>query len=267
MNLKNNYLTKNDCYKSGRIIPVKGLMIHSVGCSQPKASVFMNNWNKPGLQVCVHGFIEPNGDVNLTLPCMETSGKAMRGWHGGGASNNTHLGFEMTEPASITYKGGATWVDNNPAVTKAHVLATYKTAVELFAELCKFHKLNPLADGVIISHHEGNQRGIASNHGDTEHIWNKFGLTMNQFRKDIYNKMNNQIEEDEDMTQEKFNEMMNAYLVQLAKEEPGNWSADARKWAESNGVINGDSEGRKMYRKFLTREEAAQILFNLHGKK
>lgn len=42
-----------------------------------------------------------------------------------------------------------------------------------------------MADGVIISHSEGGKRGIASNHGDVEHIWNKFGITMNQFRNDV----------------------------------------------------------------------------------
>ena len=42
-----------------------------------------------------------------------------------------------------------------------------------------------MADGVIISHREGCRRGIASNHGDVEHLWSKFGLAMAQFRKDI----------------------------------------------------------------------------------
>ena len=30
MKLVQNFLTKNDCYKSGRKITVKGLMLHSV---------------------------------------------------------------------------------------------------------------------------------------------------------------------------------------------------------------------------------------------
>ena len=58
MKLVQNFLTKNDCYKSGRKITVKGLMLHSVGCSQPNASVFVKNWNRSGLEACVHGFID-----------------------------------------------------------------------------------------------------------------------------------------------------------------------------------------------------------------
>ena len=41
MNLVQSILTKNPCYTAGRKITVKGLMLHSVGCSQPKASVFI----------------------------------------------------------------------------------------------------------------------------------------------------------------------------------------------------------------------------------
>ncbi len=54
--------------------------------------------------------------------------------------------------------------------TKVHVLATYRYAVELFAHLCQQFGSDPMADGVIISHSEGCRRGIASNHGDVEHL-------------------------------------------------------------------------------------------------
>lgn len=185
MKLIQNYLTKSGCYKAGRKITVKGLMIHSVGCPQPKASAFINNWNKSDANACVHAIVEPNGNVYQTLPWEH------RGWHCGGDANGTHIGVEMTEPATIRYTGGACWTETgNGRNTESHVLATYKYAVELFAYLCRTYKLDPLADGVIISHSEGCRRGIASNHGDVEHIWNKFGLTMAQFRKDIKAAMN-----------------------------------------------------------------------------
>lgn len=64
-------LTKNPCYIAGRKITVKGLMLHSVGCPQPSAMVFVKNWNPPanGREVCVHGFIDANtGEVYQTLP-------------------------------------------------------------------------------------------------------------------------------------------------------------------------------------------------------
>ena len=73
------------------------------------------------------------------------------------------------------------------ATAKAVAKRTYEAAVELFAMLCKQYGLNPTADGVIISHKEGHSRGIASNHGDLEHLWTQLGMgyTMDGFRQAV----------------------------------------------------------------------------------
>lgn len=188
MKLVQSILTKNPCYTAGRKITVKGLMLHSVGCPQPKASVFINNWNKASFDTaCVHGFIDGNdGTVYQTLPWNH------RGWHAGGAANNTHIGVEMCEPGCIKYTSGSSFTCSDLATAKAVAKRTYNSAVELFAMLCKQYSLNPLGDGVIISHKEGHARGIASNHGDPEHLWKGLGLayTMSGFRQDVKAAMN-----------------------------------------------------------------------------
>ena len=195
MNIIKSIVTQSDCYKTGQKITVKGLMLHSVGCDQPSAQAFVKKWNKSGGEVCVHALIDGNdGSVHQTLPWNH------RGWHCGSkdktdyykkrSGNNTHIGVEMCEPSSIKYTGsGSAWTDLDSAKTKATVMRTYNAAVELFAYLCKTYNLNPLADGVIVSHSEGYKRGIASNHGDVEHIWKKFGLTMDKFRADVKSAM------------------------------------------------------------------------------
>ena len=191
MKLVQSIMTKNPCYTAGRKITVKGLMLHSVGCPQPNASVFIKNWNTPSYgTACVHGFIDGNdGTVYQTLP------QNHRGWHCAsgpkGSGNNTHIGVEMCEPASIRYTGGSSFTCSNLSAARTSVKKTYEAAVELFAYLCKLYGLNPTADGVIISHREGHARGIASNHGDPEHLWNGLGMgyTMNTFRKDVKEKM------------------------------------------------------------------------------
>ena len=187
MKLIESILTKNPCYTAGRKITVKGLMLHSVGCSQPKASVFINSWNSASYdRACVHGFIDANdGTIYQTLPWNH------RGWHCGsgskGSGNNTHIGVEMCEPACIRYTGGSSFTCSDTATAKACAERTYQAAVELFAMLCKEYGLDPLADGVVISHKEGHSRGIASNHGDPEHLWTqlKMGYTMDTFRKAV----------------------------------------------------------------------------------
>lgn len=66
--------------------------------------------------------------------------------------------------------------------------------------------------------------------------------------------------EEEEMTQQEFNERMEAYLKALAQRDPADWSAEARAWAEKTGLIAGDETGNRQYRSFLTREQLAVLL-------
>lgn len=191
MKIIKSILTKNPCYTAGRKITVKGLMLHSVGCAQPAAQAFVRMWNSPSYgAACVHSFIDSNtGTVYQTLPWNH------RGWHCGsgrnGSGNNTHIGVEMCEPATIRYTGGSTFTCSNLADARVCARRTYNAAVELFAYLCKEYSLDPMKDGVILSHAEGNARGIATNHGDPEHLWRGLALpySMNTFRKAVKLKM------------------------------------------------------------------------------
>lgn len=183
MEIVESLLMQNPCYRAGQKITVKGLMLHSVGCSQPSAEVFIKKWNNPNApNVCVHGFIDGNtGKIYQTLPWEH------RAWHAGGSANNTHIGVEMCEPACIKYTGGSSFSCSDREVALAVVKRTYDAAVELFAYLCKKFDLDPLADGVIISHKEGHDRGLASGHGDPNHLWDGLGAgyTMDGFRRDV----------------------------------------------------------------------------------
>lgn len=184
MKIIESLLTKNPCYTAGTKITVQGLMLHSIGCAQPKASVFVEGWNSETYtRACVHAFIDGNtGDVYQTLPWDH------RGKHAGGAANNTHIGVEMCEPSYIKYNAnGTSFTATDLAKARESAAITYKSAVELFARLCEQYNLNPLADGVIIGHVEGHARGVASNHADPTHLWKGLGLpyTMDTFRSDV----------------------------------------------------------------------------------
>lgn len=180
-------LTNNPCYQAGKKIKVSGLMLHSVGCPQPSANAFVRQWNSPNAsRACVHAFIDGNtGQVYQTLPWDH------RAWHCGGDANSTHIGVEMCEPACIKYTQGASFTCSNQEEAGALVKRTYEAAVKLFAFLCKKYNLDPLADGVIISHKEGHGRGVASGHGDPEHLWKGLNTayTMDGFRKAVKQEM------------------------------------------------------------------------------
>lgn len=182
MKITKSILTKNPCYKAGETIKVKGVMLHSVGCPQPSAMAFIKSWNASNATVCVHSFIDgDSGEVYQTLPWD------YRGWHCGGDANGTHIGIEMCEPNCIEYTSGANFTCNNKIKAKNSLKITYYSAVELFAYLCEKYDLDPLKDGVIVSHAEGYKRGVASNHADPTHLWSKLGTgyTMDGFRKDV----------------------------------------------------------------------------------
>lgn len=63
--------------------------------------------------------------------------------------------------------------------------------------------------------------------------------------------------------QQTFNNQMAVYLEELATKDPGSWSADARKWAENKGIIQGDIKGNMRYKSFITREELIVLLYRL----
>ena len=217
INVVEAFATKNRCYQVATPLRPQGMMLHSIGCPQPNAAVmarYYNQYQPGGQSVCVHGFIQRDGTYYQTLPYN------LRAWHCGGSANQTHIGIEMTEPASIVYTGGASWRDLDPAATEAHVRGTYAAAVELFAQLCEQYALDPLADGVIISHAEGAARGVASRHADPTHLWRAFGLTMDGFRAAVAEAMaaKNTVEEDDDMIRyHSIDEMPSYYREEAAQ--------------------------------------------------
>lgn len=185
MNLHKLLLVNNDCYKSGRSITPRGVMIHSTGSNNPWLKRYVgpddgqlgknqynNHWNMGGVGACVHAFIGKldNGQIATykTLPWN------MRGWHCGsgvkGSGNDSHIGFEICEDG---------------LADSAYFDKVYREAVELTAYLCGEYNLDPLADGVVICHCEGYKRGIASNHSDVMNWFPKHGKDMDMFRRDV----------------------------------------------------------------------------------
>lgn len=187
MKLTKKYVTNNMHYKNNRIINVSSLVLHSVGTPQPSPDVFYKVWNTDTNQYLAQIVVGTDTAYEV-LPCTSTKGKAVFCWHVG-THNSKSIGVELTEPSTIKYTKGAQFDDLDPENTEAHVLKTYENAVDIFAQLCKIHNLDPTLDGVILSHKECHARGIGTNHGDPEHLWSRFGLSLDQFRIDVSDKL------------------------------------------------------------------------------
>ena len=181
MNLHKLLLINNACYKAGRTITPKGIMVHSTGANNPNLKRYVgpddgllgenqynNDWNQStpdGRQVCVHGFIGKLADGSIAA--YQTLPWNWRGWHCGGSGNDTHIGFEICEDGLSD---------------SSYFSAVYKEAVELCVYLCKQFGLS---EKDVICHCEGYKLGIASNHGDVMHWFPKFGKSMNTFREEV----------------------------------------------------------------------------------
>jgi hypothetical protein len=149
--MKQLFLTENNCYISGASLTPKGIMVHSTAANNPNLSRYVgpddgflgvnsnnNHWNQPkpdGLSKCVHAFIGKLIDGSIAT--YQTLPWSMRGWHGGGSVNNTHIGFEICEDAL------------NPN-DRDYFDKVYWEAVWFCVYLCKMFAFDPLHDGVLI---------------------------------------------------------------------------------------------------------------------
>ena len=189
MDLNKLYLTENECFKAGKSMTPKGIMVHSTGANNPNlrryvgpndgklgVNTYGNHWNQArpdGRQVCVHAFIGKLADGSIatyqTLPWNYV------GWHSGNgflgkaknANNTGYIGFEICE---------------DDLKDAEYFSAVYKEAVELCVYLCREFGISPYS---IIDHSEGRRLGIASNHADVGHWFSKHGKSMDKFRADV----------------------------------------------------------------------------------
>lgn len=284
-------MKNSTCYKQTRVMTPLGVLWHSTGCNNPTLKRYVqphesdsnynemiallgknkynNDWNHIDHQAGLNCWIGKLADGSVTT--VQTLPWDYRPWGCGsgskGSCNNGWIQFEICE---------------DDLKNKDYFDIVYKEACELTAYLCKMYNLNPKGTvkvngvnvPVILCHADSYKLGFGSNHGDVLHWFKLYGKTMDDVRNDVWALMNStnivtpevpvikpEVKEEEEMTQEQFNIMMNNWIADQAKKAPGDWSADARAWGEKNGLINGDTSGNKMYKKMLTREEFISVLY------
>lgn len=248
------YLTNNACFNNGNFI-VKGVMVHSTGCNNPNVKRYVpgnermgyntngNHWDQyapGGRKVCVHGFLGKfaNGSIGFvqTLPWNKIA------YHCGGDANYSHISFEICEDDLS---------DEN------YCMKTYILAVEIVSMLCKKYNLNPNKKGVIVCHSEGYKLGIASNHGDIMHWWPKFGLNMDQFRKDVINKMKEEVEMTEEDIRKIVRDEYNKIMLEIENENADSWALPYIKEGIALGLTSSlDGKTMERPKSAITRQEA-----------
>lgn len=227
------YLTRNKYYSSPKTMKPTMIYVHSTGANNPNIKRYVqptegvderiginqygNSWNNPN-SYCVHAFIGKLADG--TVEAVQTLPWNYQGCHtGNGTTNKCALGFECCED-------GLT--DAN------YARQVYDKAVELCAYLCTQFNLDPLKD--IYAHGEANKIWKGSDHVDPLHWWPKFGLTMDKFRADVKERM-----EDENMTGEEIYKRMMEYLRTLPTSDYAIESS--QKGVKAGIFADGDKDG------------------------
>lgn len=243
MNLHKVLATNNWSYTHGyNMSKILGIMVHSTGCNNPNLRRYVGpddgllgttstgNWNQLYIygklnKISVHAFIGKLKDGTVaTYQVQEWNRKCNHCGVGtsGKSGNTNYISFEICE---------------DDLKSKEYFEAVYKEAVELCAYLCELYNLNPLTQ--IVCHSEGYKKGFASNHADVMHWFPKYGKSMDTFRVDVYNEM-----EDNNMTDEKFAEMMERYMANKSKEEVPNWAKEEFAKAKEMGITDGSAPMR-----------------------
>lgn len=195
----------SDCYKtkggSKAKYPAKpaGIVVHSTGANNTSLARYVqpsktdenyinllnvigknknkNSWNR-GVSKSTHYMIGKLADKTVAtaqmLPediCAWGVGSGKKGSYN---YNPMYIQFEICE-------------DN--LKNEDYFKAVYKEATELCADICKRYGWD---SSVIVSHHGAYLKGYASNHADIDHWLKKYGLTMDNFRKDVTKILNSE---------------------------------------------------------------------------
>ena len=284
--------TNSTCYKNTELMNPVGVLWHSTGANNPTLKRYvqplesdvnynalinligknpnLNDYNHASYQSGLNAWIGKltNGSV-ATIQSMPRN-YAPWGCGSGrkGSCNNGWIQFEICE-------------DNLNDL--AYFNRVFEEGCQLTAYLCHLYKIDPRGvvtkNGIkiptILCHADAYKLGMGSNHGDVLHWFAKYGKTMEDVRARVSEILNltttttlnkptaiiKPVEEEEEVTQEQFNNMMNTWIAEQAKKDASAWSAEAREWAERNSLVSGDTNGQKMYKKVLTREELVAVLY------
>jgi len=172
-----------------RTAELDSIEIHSIGTAQDEAEAIASymNQNSPG--GIVHEICDAKEERKTVILLPEDN----LAWADAGYGNQHSYTMELAESDQMEYiPNSADYIVKDEAILKEDIFRVYNTAVVRVAELCikwGFDPSEKLTNGLhrVYSHKEAHTKGLASNHGDPDHIWERFGLSMTKFRRDVKN--------------------------------------------------------------------------------
>lgn len=280
--------TQSTCYKGTRKMQVKGVLWHSTGANNPNLRRYVQpsdndpnkaellrllgknssgtDWNHVSVEAGLNCWIGKLADGSVAT--VQTMPWDYRPWGCGsgkkGSCNTGWIQFEICEDGL-----------SDPD----YFAKVYKEACEITAYLCKLYNIDPhgtvrvngVAVPTILCHADSCKLGFGSNHGDVLHWFPKFGKSMETARNDVAALLSGGIsEEEDDMTELQVKDICKQVMAEQRKElqdnDAGAWSAQAREWAISAGLVVGgatlpDGTPNYMWADNMTREQLVTVLY------
>lgn len=286
--------TQSTCYKGTRKMTVKGILWHSTGANNPWLKRYVqpsdndpnrerllsllgrnnngNDWNHIKREAGLNCWVGKLADGTVTT--VQTMPWDYRPWGCGsgkkGSCNSGWIQFEICE---------------SDLTNRDYFNKVYQEACEITAYLCKMYgidphgtvKVNGISVPTILCHWDSYKLGMGSGHSDVYHWFEKHGKDMNDVQDDVAALMNGvstntnietttKMEEDDDMDVKRFKELWGEMRKDLQDNDSGDWSKDARQWAVSTGLVQGNGtqvngEPNYSWADVLTREQLVTVLY------
>lgn len=180
----------NDCYnETYDFNNIYGLVVHSTAEPGVKADEWYSLWNKTGTPAAVHAFLDDEG-VYQYLPFEQTA------WHAGPPVNYTRIDFEICEPAGFGYDENWNIINYDADAQQEYFDKIWENATVYAAYLAYTYDFDT---DKIISHYEAGQLGIGTNHDDPDHWFVFHNKTMDDFRNDVAQLLQENIYETEEV--------------------------------------------------------------------
>lgn len=206
-------------------------------------------------------FVGNDGSIGLCVP------ESDRSWCTGGSLKVLGNTGKMNDFRAVTIETASDTFDPY-AVTDA----AYNALIDLCTDICKRNgkkkllwfgdakktlQYNPKSDEMVMTVH----RWFANKTCPGDYLYARQAAIA----KEVTRRLNE--EDDDDMTQEKFDEMLNNYLSRLAKEDATqDWELQAIAWAQKNGLMQGTGNGKMSPHSFMTRGQAATLFQRFANK-
>lgn len=203
----------SNAYKSGNTLngAPKGIVIHSTGAENPNLWRWANNPAEFGENPNKNYFGGENDDRDVTPHCVLGLDKYGNyciaqllpynrrpygcGSGKNGSFNTSHIQIEIAE---------------NYGLTEKYMRDTIDIAADWCADLCIAYPTIDIDN--IVSHKEAAEMGYASNHGDPEHWWNKYGYNMDLFRDLVREKKKAKLDVSNDDTKPRYTVQVGAFV-------------------------------------------------------